>query len=306
MTAIMLAGAVAGLGVYLLVKVFVQPKPGVAATLARLDSGRRGAMPLTTSGAATDGRLGGIERARLSVGSRLEAEATARGWNFARVRTDLAIMNRPFAVHLGTKVLLGLGALVWLPLMAGVLAFAGIGFGTTTPAALTLAGAVFAFFIPDFALRSEAEERRRDFRHVVGSFLDLVAMNLAGGRGLPEALMTASTVGDHWAMARIRQALSNARVVGITPWEGVSRLGKELGVEELRDLASALALAGDEGAKIRQSLMARAESMRRKELADVEGQAGERSQSMLVAQLLICASFLLFLAYPATSQIMNT
>ncbi len=44
--------------------------------------------------------------------------------------------------------------------------------------------------------------------------------------------------------------------------------------------------------------MARAESMRRKELADVEGQAGERSQSMLVAQLLICAAFLLFLAYP--------
>ena len=52
--------------------------------------------------------------------------------------------------------------------------------------------------------------------------------------------------------------------------------------------------------------MARAESMRRKELADVEGQAGERSQSMLVAQLLICASFLLFLAYPATSQILNS
>ena len=118
--------------------------------------------------------------------------------------------------------------------------------------------------------------------------------------------MAASSVGDHWAMARIRQALSNARVVGITPWEGVSLLGKDLGVDELRDLASALALAGDEGAKIRQSLMARAESMRRKELADVEGQAGERSQSMLVAQLLICAAFLLFLAYPATSQIMSS
>lgn len=303
---IMLAGALAGLGVFLLVKVFVQPKPGVAATLARLDGGRRGATQLTASATAPVGRLGGIERAGLSIGSRLEAEAAARGWTFDKVRADLAIMNRPFAVHLGTKVLLAVGALVWLPLMAVVLSLAGIGFGTTTPAAVTLAGAVFAFFIPDLALRGEAEERRRDFRHVVGSFLDLVAMNLAGGRGLPEALMAASTIGDHWAMARIRQALSNARVVGITPWEGVSQLGRELGVEELRDLASALALAGDEGAKIRHSLMARAESMRRKELADVEGQAGERSQSMLVAQLLICASFLLFLAYPATSQILSS
>ena len=52
--------------------------------------------------------------------------------------------------------------------------------------------------------------------------------------------------------------------------------------------------------------MARAESMRRKELADVEGQAGENSQSMLVAQLLICAAFLLFLAFPAAYQIVNS
>jgi hypothetical protein len=303
MMLIMLAGATAGLGLYLLVKVFVQPAPGVAATLARLDAGRRG-TPQPVGRAQPDVRLGGIDRARLNIGSRLEAESAARGWQFARVRLDLAIMNRPFSLHLGTKVLLAVGALVWLPLMAGVLRLIGPNLGTTTPAILTLAGAAMAFFLPDLTLRKEAEERRRHFRHVVGSFLDLVAMNLAGGRGLPEALMAASSVGDHWAMARIRQALSNARVIGVTPWDGVSRLGSELGVEELRDLASALALAGDEGAKIRHSLMARAESMRRKELTDVEGQAGERSQSMLVAQLLICAAFLLFLAYPATSQIL--
>jgi len=203
-------------------------------------------------------------------------------------------------------VLLAIGALIWLPVLAGVLQVTGAGLGTIVPTVLTLAGTVLAFFLPDLTLRKEAEERRRDFRHVVGAFLDLVAMNLAGGRGLPEALMAASSVGDHWAMARIRQALSNARVIGITPWDGVSLLGRELGVDELRDLASALALAGDEGAKIRLSLMARAESMRRKELADVEGQAGERSQSMLVAQLLICAAFLLFLAYPATFQILSS
>jgi Flp pilus assembly protein TadB len=300
MISVMLAGALAGLGVFLLVRVFVRPKPGVAATLARIDAGRRASVPAAAV-TETAKRPSWLERTRLSVGSRLEAEAAARGWRFDKTKTDLAIMNRPFAVHLGSKVLLGLGALLWAP---AVLTLADL--GPTISGILTLACSVFAFFIPDLALRKEAERRRRDFRHVVGSFLDLVAMNLAGGRGLPEALMAASSVGDHWAMARIRQALSNARVIGITPWEGVSRLGRELGVEELRDLASALALAGDEGAKIRLSLMARAESMRRKELADVEGQAGERSQSMLVAQLLICASFLLFLAYPATSQILNS
>jgi Flp pilus assembly protein TadB len=306
MIAVMAAGAVAGLGLFLLIRVFVQPRPGVAATLARLDAARRSGSAMTASAAEPDVRISVIERARFSLGSRLEAEAAARGWRFDKVRADLAIMNRSFAIHLGTKVLLAIGALVWVPLVFGLADLVGSGMGTTTPAAVTLLGVLIGFFIPDMVLAKEAEKRRRDFRHVVGSFLDLVAMNLAGGRGLPEALMAASSVGDHWALARIRQALSNARVVGITPWEGVGNLGKELGVDELRDLASALTLAGDEGAKIRHSLMARAESMRRKELADVEGQAGERSQSMLVAQLLICSAFLLFLAYPATSQIMNS
>jgi hypothetical protein len=61
----------------------------------------------------------------------------------------------------------------------------------------------------------------------------------------------------------------------------------------------------DDGAKIRASLSARAATLRRRELAEAEGKAGERSQSMLVAQLLICFGFLLFLAYPAVYNIFN-
>jgi hypothetical protein len=37
----------------------------------------------------------------------------------------------------------------------------------------------------------------------------------------------------------------------------------------------------------------------------VEGEAGEKSQSMLVAQLVICTGFMIFLAYPAVSQLMK-
>jgi Flp pilus assembly protein TadB len=164
---------------------------------------------------------------------------------------------------------------------------------------------LFGFFLPDLALRSEAERRRADFRRIVGIFLDLVAMNLAGGRGLPEALLTASTISDNWALVRIRQALANARLFGTTPWAALGELGREIGVEELSDLAAALTLAADDGAKIRQSLSARAATMRRRELAEVEGEAGEKSQSMLVAQLVICTGFMIFLAYPAVSQLMK-
>ncbi len=76
-------------------------------------------------------------------------------------------------------------------------------------------------------------------------------------------------------------------------------------MDELRDLSAALSLAAEDGAKIKQSLSARAATLRRRELADVEGEAGEKSQSMLVAQLLICMGFLIFLAYPSISQLSN-
>ena len=96
--------------------------------------------------------------------------------------------------------------------------------------------------------------------------------------------------------------MSIARLQDLTP--GLGRLGDEVGLNELRDLAAALTLVADDGAKIRDSLAARAATLRRRELAEMEGRAGERSQSMLVAQMLIVLGYLLFLAYPAVSRIL--
>jgi tight adherence protein C len=306
MTAL-LAGAVVGVGCYAFVRVFVRPQPSVAVLVARIDSGRRSLSPNFTSELVPERASGGfLEPLRRRVGDRLEREVVSRGWRLHRLRSDLAIMGRTLSGLLATKVFLAVGALVWMPLLWVAVSMFGLPLPPAAPAVLTLGAATLAFFLPDLALRGEAEERRKDFRHVVGSFLDLVAMNLAGGRGLPEALLAASGIGDHWALARIRQSLANARLVGLTPWQALGQLGDDVGVEELRDLAGALSLAGDEGAKIRASLSARAASLRRKELADAEGAAGERSQSMLIAQMLICAAFLVFLAYPATFRILNS
>jgi tight adherence protein C len=307
MTLALLAGSFVGAGIYALVRVFLRPGPSVAVQVARLDAGRRSLHPTFTSEVVADRAAGGfLEPLRRRVGDRLELEVVARGWRLHRLRSDLAIMGRTLSGLLASKVFLAVGALIWMPMMWFAVRMFGVPLPPAAPAVLSLGAATLAFFLPDLALRGEAEERRKDFRHVVGSFLDLVAMNLAGGRGLPEALLAASSIGDHWALTRIRQALTNARLVGLTPWQALGQLGDDVGVEELRDLAGALSLAGDEGAKIRASLSARAASLRRKELADAEGAAGESSQSMLIAQMLICSAFLVFLAYPATYRILNS
>ncbi len=304
----LLAGAVAGLGLYTLVRVFVRPRPGVGAMVARIDAGQRSMRTHTLTqsqqGAVSAG-AGQVERLQNRLADWIEVRAAERQWGIGRTRSDLAVMNRTVGQFLASKVLLGVGLFLLSPVVWGVLRVSGVPLPVAAPLALAVVLGLFGFFLPDLALRGEAEQRRRDFRRVVGAFLDLVAMNLAGGRGLPEALLAASTISDHWSLVRIRQALANARLFGTTPWAALGELGDEIGIEELRDMSGALGLAADDGAKIRVSLSARAATLRRKEMAESEGEAGERSQSMLVAQMLICAAFLVFLAYPAVSQLLS-
>ncbi|MCO5999254.1 type II secretion system F family protein [Actinoallomurus rhizosphaericola] len=305
MTTALLAGALFGLGGYLLFRALFPPRPGLAARLAAFDAARRRGEtgPERRRPSGDSGRFPGL---RARVGRSLAAFYEARGWQQRSARADLALLDRSFEGFLATKFLLSAAAIVFIPILAGYFAILGLGVAVSVPVWVGLFFALIFFLLPDLQLRQEAAARRRDFRHAVSAFLDLVAMNLAGGRGVPEALMTAANVGDGWAMRRIRDALSNARITGITPWQALGRLGEEISVDELRDLSAALALVADDGAKVRQSLSARAASMRSRELADIEGKAGEQSQSMLVAQLLLCAGFLIFLAYPAVMRVIAT
>lgn len=306
LTASVLAGAVAGAGLYALLRVFLRPRPGVAALVARIDGGTRSLRPHTATAFELESGLAGSARSALQVlGDRLEALAAERGWQLGRVRKDLAVLNRSVGSFLATKIMLGLLFFLLAPVLYSTLRIAGLPLPGGAPLLAALVFGAFGFFLPDLALRGEADRRRRDFRRVVGVFLDLVAMNLAGGRGLPEALLAASSISDHWAVVRIRQSLANARLLGATPWQALGELGDELGLDELRDLAGALGLAADDGAKIRASLSARAATLRRKEMAESEGEAGERSQSMLVAQLLVCSAFLLFLSFPAVERLVG-
>jgi tight adherence protein C len=301
MTGSLLTGALVGVGLFLLALAVFPSRPGLAASMAAFDAAARrrqqAAQPIRTS--PTLEKVGGL-RARL--GGLLARFYEARGWQLRSIRADLALLDRSFEAFLATKFLLPLVALTLAPLLAAYCAIFGLPFFVPLWLGLLFAG--LFFFFPDLQLRGEAANRRRDFRHVVGAFLDLVSMNLSGGRGVPEALMTASQIGDGWALRRIRDALANARITGRTPWQALGELGEEIDVAELRDLAAALTLVADDGAKVRQSLTARAASMRSRELSDLEGKAGERSQSMLVAQLLFCMAFMVYLGFPALIRVL--
>jgi Flp pilus assembly protein TadB len=80
------------------------------------------------------------------------------------------------------------------------------------PVALLLALALAGILLPNLTIRSEAARRRRSFNHSLSAFLDLVAVNLAAGRGIEGALDTAAEAGRGWAFGEIRLALYRAKV----------------------------------------------------------------------------------------------
>ncbi|GAB2974676.1 type II secretion system F family protein [Streptomyces pseudoechinosporeus] len=294
-------GAVLGLGVYALVRALMPSKRSAVAQVARIDAMRaRGAAYESSHRTADAGRLGSV---RAQVGARVAEFYMQQGWEQRSLRADLAVLDRSWEKFLATKVLLAAGGLFFGPFLFAVVWTLGVGSSPIIPVWLALLFAVIFFFLPDLEVRRDAGEKRRDLRRVIGAYLDLVSMSLAGGRGLPEALMAAAEISDGWATQRIRNALSDARITGVSQWQALGSLGEELGVEELKDLSASLALVADDGAKVRESLASRAETMRHRELADIEGSAGEKSQSMLVAQLLLCAGFLVFLIFPAAMRV---
>ncbi|GAA2391841.1 type II secretion system F family protein [Nonomuraea africana] len=301
-----LAGGVLGLGVFLLMRALFPARPGLVARLVALDAAREDTDAPGLRLVLPDEEVGAFRR---GLGIRLARLYAARGWEVRSIRADLALVGRSFEGFLATKALLAAGGLLAFPVLVGWLVLMEWGVSLTIPFWAALAVSLLFFVLPDLQIRRDAAAKRRDFRHVVGAFLDLVSMNLAGGRGVPEALMMAVSVsGDspNWAMSRIREALSGARIVGITPWQALGQLGEEINVDELRDLSAALGLVADDGAKVRASLTARAATLRRRELAEIEGRAGERSQSMLVAQLLLCAGFVIFLSFPAAMKMLGS
>lgn len=297
----LLAGALVGLGLLMLVVALRPARVGIAAGIARLDADRQPAR-LSVSDAILSTE--GISGWRVRLGSRLASALAARGMRVQSLRADLAVLGRSLEGFLASTVLSAVLGLLLGPVVVGVAMVLGVDLGLTVPLGLALLFALVFALLPLAAVRREAAKRRQDFRHAVGAFLDLVSMNLAGGRGVPEALSAAASIGGGWPFARLRDTLAFARLQGLTPWAALGRLGDEVGLNELRDLSAALTLVADDGAKIRASLAARAATLRRRELAEMEGKAGERSQSMLVAQMLIVLGYLLFLAYPAVIRIL--
>jgi tight adherence protein C len=178
--------------------------------------------------------------------------------------------------------------------------------GIQVPAAaglLALAGGVAGWFLPDLKLKEQLEQRRKAFQYALSAYLDLVNVILAGGGGIETALVAAADAGDGWAFARLRHALHRAQRINQPLWTAFDDLGAELGVAELRDLASSIGLAGAQGARIRASLAVKADTLRSHQIAETEAAAEATTERMNLPTAVLLLGFLIFIVFPAVTAI---
>jgi tight adherence protein C len=296
-TTALVCGAGIGLGILAVIRGFFPSRVPLAVALARLH-GTDHSPTGQPSNAQTAGE-GFTARLGRPIARRLVDQPLLP----ARTSGDLAVVGRTRERHLAEKVTLAMVGFLLVPAFAGLLAIGGTAVSWEVPVWGAVVLAVCGFLLPDLGVHAEAASRRADFRHALGSFLDLVVIALAGGAGVEGALSEAAQIGHGWAFARLRQALDEAQLTRTPPWGPLGRLGQELGVSELSELAATVALAGAEGAKVRASLAAKAASIRSHALADAQADAEATSERMSLPVVVLFAGFLLFIGYPAIAHV---
>ena len=156
-----------------------------------------------------------------------------------------------------------------------------------------------SWHIPVKQVATSSRIRRSDMDLAVAVYLDLVNVLLAGGAGVETAMLAAAGAGDGFSFEQIRLALVRAQSSRGSYWDSLRELGERTGVESLEDVAHSVQLAGEHGARIRQSLAAKATALRGRNLARIEHEAEQRTEHMGLPIVLLFLGFILLVGYPA-------
>lgn len=303
MIAAVLAGCLVGAGLLVVVWRLLPLRPSPVAELARFEAAQSVDAPIIR-GPGTDEATTGLARRQEVMGRWAARQLARRGIEFTTLRQDLALLGRTYEHTLGRKITLALTGLLLAAAVVVTLAQVGSPLPAGFPLVLGVLLAATFFWLPDLEARREAARRREEFRKSLSGYLDLVQLEMAGEAAPAEALPSAANLGESWPFALIRATIYRARQAGRSPWLALADLGDRVGVRELRDLGQLINLVAHDGARVRSTLAARAQTMRRRELADLQVQAGRADQSLRMTQIIIGLGFVLFIGYPAIVAIL--
>ncbi|MFI6688396.1 type II secretion system F family protein [Streptomyces sp. NPDC050485] len=289
-----IGGAVAGLGLVIAARGLLPGRPDLGDVIGRMDATR-----LENLARHRDARPNSLMEKAGAVLLRTAGEGTLR-----LPRQQLELVGRSPAAHLGRKIALALYGLL-LPVLCVTLAnLAGYPFPFAIPGIAGIGLAVVFWFLPDLQLRQQALEAKGDFRYAIKAYLRLVQLERAADAAPTQALKRAAEVGEGWVFAKIRDTITRAELEGISPWEGLKRLSIELDVPELGAPADIIAIAGEEGAAVGDSLGAQARSLSGALVTSAKAKANMASEKMVMPVAMLVLIMTVYIGYPALSRIM--
>jgi Flp pilus assembly protein TadB len=186
--------------------------------------------------------------------------------------------------------------------MAVVAAGVGLSFIPITGLAICAGGLAVALGL--HGLTERASRRRQEWRHGTAAYIQLVSSCMAV-HSAEASILKAADVGRGPVFEVIANAIRSAPAMGRTRWEALETVGRDYGVMELRDLASAIERSSSLGASTRDSVSAIATSMRSRTLDEAERAADRNSNQMFGPTYLFVVGFVVFLAWPIMQRISN-
>ena len=271
MIVVVLMGMVAGGGIWVMARGWWPSQPPLAATIEAL-----GMTGRAVSGQEAEAEASWWHRVVRSAAMSLGGDRIVRRPSLA---ADLALVERPPEAHAIDKLQTALFGAA-LPAVLWVISSVGSALPAGLVGVSSIALGVGGWFLADHQVAAKATRRRHEFRLVLATYLRLVTVLLAGGSGTEEALQDAAGYGTGWGFSLLRRCVTDARLVGRSPWSAMQTVAERTALDDLAELAGSMTLAGEAGAQVRRSLDASATALTERELADVDARAASRTERM--------------------------
>jgi len=218
--------------------------------------------------------------------------------------TDLRLLGRTPEEFVTSLIVTGLIGLLLPTVLIGLFSLIGRSFGIGVPVMAALGCAAMLISVVYRDVGRKAVAARRECRRAICTFIDLVALQRAAGRGTEESLTRAASKGSGWVFARVRQQLLRAELEVTAPWDGLKRLSADLGVPELGDLGDIMQAAGVTGAQVYRTLRARARSLRAQIRTDELARAELRTSQLEIPGALLLIVLMLLALYPFAARLL--
>jgi Flp pilus assembly protein TadB len=283
LTAVGVAGAVLALSGWL------QPMPSLLRLVDRLQHAESAARPI------------GSETPRVALMVKVVGFVRSEP-RLLPSSAQLSLVGRTTEQHVIWLVVATVGGFVVPGVVLATLQFAGfVGLGWFVPLCVALGCAAIAPIVVHGSTVERASSVRTDLRYQVSAYLDVVTMQLAGNSGYEGALEHGAAAGDGRLFYELRRRMRESGARGTSLTDALERTGRELGLDELEQIAATAALSAAEGAPVARTLAAKCATLRSALSAEQESEARLRTSRLTAPIVGMALIFMGLVIYPALS-----